>query len=111
MAEDIKTSLNPIPAPPLPPNTTHQDDLVIAGQRKINLIWEVTQAVIAVTVVLSNMIVGTYQGLHGVSGFVMPPILSNSLFLVIGFYFARTNHTNTGGIGRKTVEEQPYEGR
>jgi hypothetical protein len=92
-------------------DATHQDELVRAGQRRVNLIWEVTQAIIALVVVIANMWVGTYQGLQGVSGFVMPPILSNSLFLVIGFYFSRTNHSNIGGIGNKDSEKQVYEGR
>ena len=82
----------------LPATTTNQQDMVVAGQRKINMIWEVTQAFIAIIIVLANMIVGTYQGLQG-ANFIMPPILSNSMFLVVDFYFSRTNHSAIGGIG------------
>lgn len=96
---------------PLDPTTTHQEDLVVAGQRKVNLIWEITQAVIALVVVGANMWVAVFQGLSSVSNFVMPPILSNSLFLVIGFYFSRTNHTGIGGIGAKPTDSQTYVGR
>jgi hypothetical protein len=93
---------------PLPPTTTLQQDLTVQGQRKVNLIWEYTQAIIAITVVLANLVVGVSQGLRkDKSDF--PAMLSNCLFLVVGFYFSRTNHTAIGGIGRKP--EQPYEGR
>jgi hypothetical protein len=86
--------------PPVASTTTTQQDLTTAGQRRINLIWEYTQAIVAVTVVVSNMIVGTYQGLRG-SDVPFPTILSSSLFLIVGFYFSRTNHAAIGGVGVK----------
>jgi len=95
---------------PLPPTTTRQQDITTAGQRRINFIWEFTQAFIAVVVVASNMIVGVYQGLgFSNSDKEFPFILSSSLFLVIGFYFSRTNHAAIGGIGKKP--NTIYEGR
>jgi hypothetical protein len=86
--------------PSLPARTTFQEDLVVSGQRRINIIWEITQAIIAVGVVLSNMIVGVYVGLAG-SKTEFPFILSSGFFLVIGFYFSRTNHEKIGGVGPK----------
>ena len=84
--------------------------LVTAGQRKINVLWEYTQAAIAIIVVLANMGVSIHIGLcHGSTDFSMPPVLSNTLFLVVGFYFSRTNHSNIGGVGEKKVTE--YHGR
>lgn len=103
-----------IPSPgaqqiPLEPRTTFQQDLTTAGQRKINLIWEWTQAVISIAVVLSNMIVAVAMGL-GVTGMgEFPLVLSSSLFLIVGFYFSRTNHAAIGGVGSKPSEK--YEGR
>jgi hypothetical protein len=82
--------------------------LTTQGQRKINLIWETTQALISITVVLANMAVGVYQGVSGVKA-DFPPVLSSALFLVVGFYFSRTNHAAIGGIGRKPAQE--YDGR
>jgi hypothetical protein len=90
--------------------TTQQQDLTTAGQRRINIIWEVTQASIAVFVVASNMIVGILQGTGHSSVHEFPVILSSSLFLVVGFYFSRTNHAAIGGIGIKPLVN-PYEGR
>ena len=80
--------------PSRPAETTFQQDLVTAGQRRINVIWEFTQAFIACSVVLANMIVGVYDGLtvSGAERHEFPVILSSSLFLVVGFYFSRTNH-------------------
>ena len=94
--------------PPMTPTTTHQEDLTTAGQRKVNLIWEYTQSVLALLVVGANMIVGTYHGLAEKQP-PYPTILSSSLFLIVGFYFSRTNHAAIGGVGPKPSEE--YKGR
>lgn len=95
---------------PLPPKTTAQEDLVTASQRKVNLIWEVTQAIIAIAVVLCNMIAALFNVVSG-KGSDVPMILSSSLFLIIGFYFSRTNHQAIGGVGKKINEYQEYLGR
>lgn len=107
--------LNPIPpslfvSPPLPATTTAAQDSTIAGQRRINLIWEVTQALIAIAVVGVNMIAALYNVFHDKSVDV-PMIMSSSLFLILGFYFSRTNHTQIGGLGDKPTDTQPYQGR
>jgi hypothetical protein len=88
----------------LAPTTTAQQDLTTLGQRKVNLIWECTQACIALLVVISNM----YAALFVVAN-PNNTVLSNSLFLIVGFYFSRTNHSAIGGIGLKPSEE--YKGR
>jgi hypothetical protein len=91
----------------VPATTTAQQDLTTAGQRRINLIWEWTQAIIAGMVVLANVIVGAARGL-GFAGpnatTEYPLILSSSLFLIVGFYFSRTNHAAIGGVGPKPSE-------
>ena len=92
----------------MPPTTTTQEDLVVAGQRKVNLIWEFTQAFIAITVVLANMSAAVYN-VYMNREIDVPTMLSSSLFLIIGFYFSRTNHQAIGGVGRKPI--QHYEGR
>jgi hypothetical protein len=109
MADVIVDPAVPVlPVPPLPPTTTHQEDLTTAGQRSINLIWEWTQAIISVVVVIANMIVAVFDGLNPTHS-EYPTILSSSLFLIIGFYFSRTNHAAIGGIGSKPAIK--YEGR
>ena len=100
----------PLSEKSLSPTTTIQQDLTTAGQRKVNLIWEFTQAAIAVLVVMSNMIAAMYNVFLGRSVDV-PMILSSSLFLIIGFYFSRTNHQAIGGMGHKLNEQQEYRGR
>jgi len=90
------------PGPSVAPTTTLQEDLVVAGQRRINLIWEWTQAAIALIVVLANMIVGVSNGMIASEKRPeYPVILSSALFLVVGFYFSRTNHAAIGGVGPK----------
>ena len=71
---------------------------VASGQRRVNLMWEVTQAIIAISVVEAVLFVGVQNALNDPAGaaFVLLSGLAN---LVIGFYFGRTNHTRTGGTG------------
>lgn len=92
--------------------TLQQRCLINAGQRRVNLIWECTQAFIAVIVVLANMVAGIFNVLHQTPE-DPPMILSSSLFLIVGFYFSRTNGTNHSAIGgvRAKPSEQKNQGR
>lgn len=92
--------------PSLPAKTTFQEDLTHAGQRQINLIWERTQAAIALGVVFLTMLAGIYSMVYGVQ---IPTLLAMAFGTVVGFYFSRTNHAAIGGVGVKA--QGPYEGR
>jgi hypothetical protein len=98
----------PLSVTPLPATTTHQQDLTVEGQRRINLIWERTQAVIAIVVVFSTMAATLWQVFTGSSA-QTPTVLTGAFFGVLGSYFARTNHEKVGGVGPKVGS--PYEGR
>lgn len=92
--------------PSVPAKTTFQEDLATASQRRVNLIWEYTQASIALMVVLTTMIsgaIGMFKSLE------IPTIISVAFGMITGFYFSRTNHEKVGGIGHK--REARYEGR
>jgi len=92
------------------PTTTAEQNRTTAGQRRVNLIWEWTQSAIAVLVTLATLtasIVLTLRSDANVAAFVL---LSNAFFLVVGFYFGRTNHQRTGGVG-VTKAPGEYEGR
>ncbi len=93
--------------PSLPAQTTYQQDLTTAGQRQINLIWERTQATIAIAVVVSTMGCGAYSMVHPERQ--IPMIIGVAFGMVTGFYFSRTNHAAIGGIGTKP--EGQYVGR
>ena len=98
--------------PSVAASTTFQEDLVSAGQRNINLIWETTQGQIAKYVILGTMSIDgisvllsivlnkDFTAAQGLTlGFV------NSLATgVVSFYFSRTNHTQVGGVGIKKRE-------
>lgn len=86
----------------LPATTTEEEDIVTAGQRRVNLVWEVTQSVIAITVSSALIYVSIAK--------IDSDVLKNAFFLIIGFYFSRTNHAAIGGIGKKP-EQQKYTGR
>lgn len=93
MVQDQKTDKS------VPATTTFQQDLVTAGQRRINLVWEYTQATIAITVTIITLATCAflvYQERGSEGAFLL---LSNVFFLVVGTYFQRTNHTKTGGVG------------
>jgi len=83
----------------LRPTTTLQQDITHAGQRRINLIWEVTQAGIALTVVVA------YVALV-IRKVPIPTTLDNLLFVIVTFYFARTNHTRIGGTGVSELQKE-----
>jgi hypothetical protein len=78
--------------------------LMTAGQRRVNLIWEFTQAIISIAVVATSMVLAATRSEKDI-----PSYVSNTLFLVVGFYFSRTNHSSVGGVGRKAMG--PYTGR
>lgn len=73
------------------PTTTAAEDLTKAGQRHINLIWESTQAVIAVVVTIA-VVVCAVAGKESA-------VLGNAFTLIVAIYFVRMNHTKTGGVG------------
>lgn len=65
----------------------------------INLIWERTQAAIAVGVVAANIsyifILLFVRDVNSTAT-TAAVLLSNAFFLVIGLYFGRTNHARMG---------------
>lgn len=101
--------------PSKPADTTYQEDLTHAGQRRINLIWEYTQSAIALMVVISSVLIASIQAVSSSPNKEFPVILTSLTSLVIGFYFGRTNHTAIGGVGpRPTIrsgDPQQYKGR
>lgn len=85
----------------LTPTTTAQQDMVTAGQRKINLIWEFTQAAVSIIITMAVVYCEVAK--------IDSSTIRGAFFLIIGFYFSRTNHTQIGGVGDKP---QPnYQGR
>lgn len=92
--------------PSLPAKTTFQEDLTFAGQRKVNLIWEYTQAIIALLVMLATMTCGIIGMMYDIQ---IPTIISVAFGTITGFYFSRTNHAAIGGVGPKP--SSVYEGR
>jgi len=88
----------------VPATTTFQDDLVTAGQRHINVMWERTQQIIAVFVSVAVTLVCSTLVLRGgddtlrMAAFMF---LTNVSLLILGTYFQRTNHTKTGGVSSK----------
>ena len=82
----------------LKPTTTTEEDLHSASQRHVNIIWERTQQVIALTVVVSTMIAGVFITIKGASETRIPTILAVAFGTVVGFYFGRTNHERVGGV-------------
>lgn len=87
------------------PTTSEEQDRTTASQRTINLIWENTQMKVALSVIWSSL--GVSAGLSIFGKWLGTPDMQLAaivfLFgvanLVTGFYFGRTNHTRSGGVG------------
>lgn len=70
--------------------------LLTEGQRRVNLIWEGSQAAIALMVVITTCAGVIAVRLFGVNSGSFPPEWWTIVGLVIGFYFGRTNHSRAG---------------
>lgn len=82
-------------------------------QRRISGIWERTQQIIALTVVIPTVLTACFlSGVSavnsddtiralGITAFTLLATLTGS---VIGFYFGRTNHQRVGGVTTPTDE-------
>ena len=88
------------------PTTTSEQDRKTAGQRRVNIIWEVTQAAIALFVTVATLFVASKLALADRGETAAFLLLSNAFFLVIGFYFGRTNHQRTGGVGGESAGDR-----
>lgn len=80
-----------------PANTTTQEDLTHAGQRRVNLIWEFTQGIIALSITAATI----YTAINKIES----DRLDNAFFLIVSIYFIRTNHQLIGGVGAKPVNQ------
>jgi len=80
------------------------------GQRRINMVWELTQAFMAASVVGTTLWVNGSIALTKDAAVVANQAASSALMqlnvmaaLVTGFYFGRTNHERSGGVGGGAV--------
>ena len=85
------------------PTTTEEEDRATVGQRRINLIWEVTQAAIALMVTGATLFVSASLAIKGQGETAAFLLLSNAFFVVITAYIQRTNHTKIGGVGKGEI--------
>lgn len=72
-------------------DTTEEQDRKTAGQRRINFIWESTQAFVTVAITFAEI----YAQLQSIDS----KMLDAAFFAVITTYLARTNHSKIGGVG------------
>lgn len=74
-----------------PPRTTAEEDRHTTGQRRTNLLWEITQASMALSIAAAVIWTALFKP-------EIPKTLSDFFFVIIGFYFGRTNHQRVGGV-------------
>lgn len=74
----------------LPPTTTHEENVITAGQRKVNFTWEVTQAIIAIAITLAVIWCQIQK--------IDSPEINYAFFLIVSMYYIRTNHTLVSGV-------------
>jgi len=89
------------PSTPLQATTTHEENLVTAGQRHINEKWEWTQQVIAIGFAYGAIGVCVYLIIWGTPELrlVAFTFLTTMAATINQNYFTRTNHTKIGGVG------------
>jgi hypothetical protein len=116
MSETLVTSAQAATAEKVSEGKISEQGLKTSGQRRINLIWETTQMGI------TFLVIGTAMYTAGrISLLVLDPaatertvslaitafvLISNATFLVLGFYFGRTNHQRMGGVGAAQDESR-----
>lgn len=89
-----KDKPKPIAEPPklvLPPTTTSEENQTKAGQRRVHIMWESTQAVIAVLITAGVI----YCQIKRIES----PEINYAFFLIVSMYYVRTNHTLTSTSG------------
>lgn len=110
MIPEVPTTVVVTPATSIsttPPKTPLQEEqlgLTQLGQRKINLLWEITQTGLAVLTLLFIGIIYVIQYNRGDPNPEAPEVLKNVLLIIVAMYYQRTNHTRIGGTGEKTGE-------
>lgn len=82
---------------PLAATTTEQEDLTKLGQRRVNIMWEVAQGIIAVSI--------TWAVIYCQIKKIDAQMLYNAFFLIVSMYYVRTNHHLVGGVGPKASPE------
>lgn len=75
---------------PIAPTTTSEQDRKTAGQRRINIIWESTQAMLAVLITCA-MVYCTIKSIESKE-------INYAFISIITMYYIRTNHTKIGGV-------------
>ena len=82
--------------------TTVEEDKHTAAARITDLIWEITQALIAMSVVGTVIYVNMKLAIYGRE---VNEVSSSALMqlnvlggIIVGFYFGRTNHARRGGV-------------
>lgn len=79
------------------PTSTEEEDRHSASQRQINRYWERVQGYIAVLVTTTSCAISLILVWRGEYALGVG-LISSMVFLVIGFYFGRSNHERVGGV-------------
>ena len=87
--------------PAAPATTTREEDRQSQNKRDVNLTWEHTQRLIALSVTWVSLPIASWLAVMGATESVQTAALVfvfGVANLVIGFYFGRTNHQRSGGV-------------
>lgn len=80
------------------PTTTAEDDRRTAGQRRVNLTWETTQAVMAISLTFAEIYCAVFA--------IDAKALDVAFGAIVTMYFIRTNHTRIGGVGSRDTDHR-----
>lgn len=68
------------------------EEIIDTRKRKLNLIWETTQALIALMITLAVVTLALQK--------IEAREIIDAFFVIVGFYFSRTNSAVVGGVRR-----------
>lgn len=72
-----------------------EEDRKAAGQRRVNILWELTQSIMALSLTAAEIFMAINR--------IESKALDVAFVAVMTMYFIRTNHTKTGGVGGETA--------
>lgn len=78
--------------------TIRQEDPAAGAEKRISLILEITQSVIALMVTGAVILTAIYK--------IPSSDLANAFFVIIGFYYGRMTHAAIESISRKARQEE-----
>src|SRR5262245_16642912 len=88
-------------------SSTYGAEIAQTRARRVQMLWEITQALIAIGVTGTTLYVATILALRQDGGDVAQLLLSNAFFLIVGYYFGRSRMSGSRSTDTSQAETSP----